>query len=671
MKKIKYTISKLRKKILKYDYFYHTLDQPIISDAEYDYLLNQLYDLELKYKKFITHDSPTQKVGSNLSNKFKKVAHFFPMLSLDNTFDLNGYLKFENRIKKEYIVNFIIDFCCELKIDGIAVSLIYEEGNLVRAATRGDGYFGENITNNIKTIKSIPLQLKGPDIPTRLEIRGEVFMLKSDFFKLNNKSCIGRKKHFSNPRNAAAGSLRQIDSKITAQRKLMFFCHGFNFFEEIKCFQTHYEGLIQLKNWGLPVNENILICSNHLELLNFYKKFEKNRKSFNFDIDGIVVKLNSLYLQKKLGCNSKSPRWAIAFKFGSKEEMTQLNNIKFEVGRTGVITPVAYFNPVYISGVLIKKASLYNKSEINRLNLHFNDYVIIKRAGDVIPKITNAIKEKRLKNAKKIFFPIYCPVCNSELLLNKEEKVIRCLSGLICDAQKKKLFCHFFSKNALDASGLGPTVIYQLIQKKIVVNLIDFFYLHIEQLKNLSNIGEKKSIKIIKTIMKSKKTTMNRFIYALGIFSVGEVIAQKLSNYFHCTNNFINSNQRELESINGIGKVVSNNIFNYFSISENRTLVTKLIKILDIVPNHHKFTNKKSALNKNIVITGVFKGFSRNELKEVLIKLGARITNKVSKKTELLIFGKKAGRKFVEAHRLNVKMINEDELNFLIKNSNN
>ncbi|QCI18062.1 NAD-dependent DNA ligase LigA [Buchnera aphidicola (Aphis nasturtii)] len=671
MKKIKYKINKLRKKILKYDYFYHTLDKPIISDAEYDYLLNQLYDLELKYKKFITHNSPTQKVGSNLLNKFKKVAHFFPMLSLENTFDLNGYLKFENRIKKKYIVNSIIDFCCELKIDGIAVSLIYEEGSLVRAATRGDGYFGENITNNIKTIQSIPLQLQGSNIPKRLEIRGEVFMLKSDFFKLNNKFSIDRKKHFSNPRNAAAGSLRQTNSKITAQRKLMFFCHGFNFFEETQCFPTHYEMLIQLKNWGLPVNKDILICSNHLELLNFYKKFEKNRKSFNFDIDGIVVKLNSLYLQKKLGFNSKSPRWAIAFKFSSKEEVTKLNNVKFEVGRTGVITPVAYFNPVYISGVLIKKASLYNKSEINRLNLHVNDYIVVKRSGDVIPKITNVIQEKRLKNAKKIFFPIYCPVCNSELLLNTEEKIIRCLSGLTCNAQKKKLFCHFFSKNALDASGLGPSVIYKLIEKKIIVNLIDFFYLETEQLKNLSNIGEKQSIKIIKTIMKSKKTTMNRFIYALGIVSVGEVIAQKLSNYFSFTHNLINSNQRELESINGIGKVVAKNIFSYFSISENRKLVKKLIKILDIAPNHHKFANKKSVLNKNIVITGVFKDFSRNELKEVLIKLGARITNKVSKKTELLIFGEKAGSKFVEASKLNVKMINEEELYILIKKSNN
>ncbi|QFQ32812.1 NAD-dependent DNA ligase LigA [Buchnera aphidicola (Aphis fabae)] len=672
MKKIKYQINKLRQKILKYDYFYHTLDQPIISDPEYDYLLNQLYDLELKHKEFVTSDSPTQKIGSNLLNKFKKIRHFFPMLSLENTFDLNGYVKFENRIKKKFINESVIDFCCELKIDGIAVSLIYELGTLVRAATRGDGYFGENITKNIKTIKSIPIQLKGCNIPKRLEVRGEVFMLKSDFLQLNNIDSTVKKKHFSNPRNIAAGSLRQIDAQITAKRKLMFFCHGFNFFEEIIYFKTHYEVLIQLKNWGIPINKEMLICSNYLEVLNFYKKFEKNRLSFDFDIDGIVVKVNSLYFQKKLGSNNKSPRWAIAFKYSSKEEVTKLNDIKFEVGRTGVITPVAYFNPVYISGVLIKKASLYNKNEINKLNLHFNDYIIIKRSGDVIPKIINVVKNKRLTNAKKIFFPIYCPVCNSKLMSNKEEKIIRCLSGLICDAQKKKIFCHFFSKNALDANGLGPKVINELIQKKIVLNLIDFFYLTEEQLKDIENVGKKKSIKIIKTIVKSKKTTMSRFIYALGIFSVGEIIGQKLSNYFNTCNNLINASKQELESIDGIGKVVANNIFNYFSIFENRRLVKRLIEILNIIPcSKHSINNKMTRIfNKDIVITGVFKEYSRNELKKILLKLGARINNRVSQKTELLIYGEKVGSKFLEAKKFNIKMINEKEFYFLINNTN-
>ncbi|QCI16907.1 NAD-dependent DNA ligase LigA [Buchnera aphidicola (Aphis helianthi)] len=672
MKKIQYQINKLREKILKYDYFYHTLDKPIISDPEYDYLLNQLYNLELKYKELITPDSPTQKIGSNLLDKFKKIRHFFPMLSLENTFDLNGYLKFENRIKKVFITDSKIDFCCELKIDGIAVSLIYEEGILIRAATRGDGYFGENITQNVKTIKSIPLKLKGLNIPKRLEIRGEVFMLKSDFSDLNIQSCSDKKKYFSNPRNAAAGSLRQIDSKITAKRKLMFFCHGFNFFKETKFFKTHYETLIHFKNWGIPINKEILICSSHLEIFNFYKKFEKNRLLFNFDVDGIVIKVNSLYYQKKLGSNNKSPRWAIAFKYFPKEEITKLNDVKFEVGRTGVITPVAYFNPVCISGVIIKKASLYNRQVMNKLNLHFNDYITIQRSGDVIPKIINVIKNKRLKNTKKIVFPIYCPVCNSKLLIHEKGKTIRCLAGLMCNAQKKKLFCHFFSKYGLNANGLGPKIINKLIQKKIVLNLIDFFYLKEDQLKTIENIGKKKSAKIIKIIYLSKRTTINRFICAIGIFSVGEVIAEKLSNYFHIVNNLINSSKEELESIDGIGSVVAHNIFNYFSIPENKRLVEELTEVLNILPYNQNIINDKipSIFNKNIVITGIFRNYSRNELQEILINLGARVSNKVSKKTELLIFGEKFGRKFLEANKLNIKMMNEEDFILLMKNMN-
>ncbi|QCI18634.1 NAD-dependent DNA ligase LigA [Buchnera aphidicola] len=670
MKKIKYQINELRKKISKYNYFYHTLDNPIVSDTEYDYLLNQLYNLESKYKEFITPDSPTQKIGANLLDRFKKVTHFFPMLSLENTFDLHGYLKFENRIKKFFITNAIIEFCCELKIDGIAVSLIYEEGILIRAATRGDGYFGENITSNVKTIKSIPTKLKGSNIPKRLEIRGEIFMLKSDFSNLNFQSFQGKKKYFSNPRNAAAGSLRQIDSKITAKRKLQFVCHGFHFFEKTKIFKTHYDVLIQCKNWGIPINAEISIFSNYSEILKFYKKFEKKRLLFDFDIDGIVIKVNSLYFQKKLGSNNKSPKWAIAFKYFTKEEITKLNDIKFEVGRTGIITPVAYFNPVYISGVMIKKASLYNKNEIDRLNLHFNDYITIQRSGDVIPKIINVINNKRLQNAKKIIFPVCCPICNSELLKNRKDKIIRCPSGLRCNAQKKKIFCHFFSKNALNATGLGPEIINELIQKKIVSNLVDFFYLTQDHFKNIENIREKKSIKIIKTIYESKKTTMHRFIYALGILSVGEVIAEKLSNYFNTVNNLINASTKELESIDGIGKVVANNIFTYFNILENRQLVEKLTQILNIKKYNQVSYYLNSISNKNVVITGIFQKYSRNQLKEVLIKLGARVSSKVSKKTELLIFGEKFGNKFFEANKLNIKMIDEKEFNFLINNIN-
>jgi DNA ligase (NAD+) len=468
MKSVKKKIDELREKILKYDYFYHSLDQPIISDAEYDYLLNQLYSLELKNKEFITSDSTTQRVGSNLIEKFKKVVHFSPMLSLENTFDINGFLEFENRIKKNFDKSQLINFCCELKIDGIAVSLIYEKGILVRAATRGDGYIGENITDNIKTIKSIPLELKGTSIPRRLEVRGEVFMLKSDFLELNKTLFLDKKKCFSNPRNAAAGSLRQINPKVTAKRKLIFFCHGYGFFEGIECLRSHYQRLIHFSTWGLPINQEMLICKNHVEVFNFYKKIEGKRCFFNFDIDGIVIKIDSVELQKKLGSNNKFPRWAIAFKFPSKEKVTKLRDVKFQVGRTGIITPVAYFDPVCISGVTIKKASLYNKNTIEKLNLHIDDFISICRSGDVIPKIVSVIKKKDFENQKKIIFPLFCPVCNSRLMENKEDKIIRCHAGLTCNAQKKKALHHFFSKNALNIPGLGPKIINELIKKKLL-----------------------------------------------------------------------------------------------------------------------------------------------------------------------------------------------------------
>lgn len=671
MKSIKNKIAKLRESILTYEYFYHTLDQSIISDAEYDYLLNQLYNLELQNKKLITPDSPTQKVGSNLLSKFKQVIHFSPMLSLDNTFNLNGYLDFEKKIKKIVNTNAEISVCCELKIDGVAISIIYEEGIFVRAATRGDGIKGENITSNARMIKSIPMKLKGEKIPERLEVRGEVFMLKSDFITLNTKSNFNDKKFFSNPRNAASGSLRHIDPNITNERKLMFFCHGSGFFKGIDKCTSHYELLMKYSMWGLPVNNNFIVCCNYEEVFKFYKKFENKRHVLDFDIDGIVIKVNSLKIQKKLGCTTKYPRWAIAFKFVSQEKITKLNDVRFQVGRTGVITPVAYFKPINISGVIIRKASLHNKNEIERLNLHIGDSIVICRSGDVIPKLLSVIKNIRDSNAKKIFFPIFCPVCNTQLLENKEEKVIRCHSGLLCNAQKKKRLYHFFSKNALNAEGLGPKIINELIKKKYVISPIDFFYLTHNQLITLEHVGNKKSIKILLSIDKCKKTSFKRFIYALGIPNVGEVIAEKLANYFIMLDPLMYADILTLNSINGIGQVISNNIFNYFSTDENRKIVISLVRDIGIMWNYQENvildTKKKYFFEKKIVLTGIFSAFSRTELKNILIELGANILSGISKNVDLLIYGKKFGKKFFKAKDYKINMINEEELNTLIQ----
>jgi len=671
MTSTKKKIDILRKNILNYEYFYHTLNQPLISDSEYDYLLHQLYNLESENKELITSDSPTQKVGSNLLSKFKKIRHFYPMLSLDNTFDINGYLNFEKRIKKFVDINESLSLCCELKIDGIAISIIYEEGILVRAGTRGDGFQGENITSNVRMIKSIPLKLRGINIPKRLEVRGEVFMLKSDFMKLNKTYNISENKYFSNPRNAAAGSLRHIDPKIISERKLMFSCYSCYFFTELEQeINTHYERLIKCLSWGLPVNKEIITCSNNRDVLDFYKKFEKKRHLLDFDIDGIVIKVNSIEMQKKIGCNAKSPKWAIAFKFVSAERITSLNDVKFQVGRTGVITPVAYFDPIYISGVMIRKASLHNKNEISRLNLHVNDSIIICRSGDVIPRVLSVIEKLRDDNAKKIIFPKFCPVCNTKLLENREEKIIRCHSGLTCDAQKKKSLHHFFSKKSLYVMGLGPKIINELINKEYVNNPIDFFFLKDSDLIKIENIGQKKSTKIINAINKCKKTTFKRFIYALGISGVGEIIAEKVANYFMKIDKLMNTNISELNRINGVGKVISRDIFNYFSIASNRNMVNKLIKEVGIFWNDQEVIKndikKTFFFNKKIVLTGVFNFVSRQKLKAILINLGAQVLNNISQKTDYLIFGKNFGMKFFKAKELNIKTINEEYLISLI-----
>ncbi|QIQ41684.1 MAG: NAD-dependent DNA ligase LigA [Buchnera aphidicola (Microlophium carnosum)] len=671
MKSIKNKIDKLRKNILKYEYFYHTLDQSIVSDAEYDYLLHQLYSLELKNKEFITLDSPTQKVGSNFLRQFKQTKHFFPMLSLENTFDVNGYLNFEKRIKKFINTNEPESLCCELKLDGIAISIIYEEGVFVRAATRGDGVKGENVTDNVRVIDSIPLTLQGIDIPKRLEVRGEIFMLKSDFIQLNKQHEINQNKYFSNPRNAAAGSLRHINPKITAERKLMFSCYGCYFCTEVHGkLTTHYERLIKCLSWGLPVNQESILCSNYVEVLEFYKKFEKKRNTLDFDIDGIVIKVNSIELQEKIGCNTKSPRWAIAFKFFSVERITLLKDVQFQVGRTGVITPVAYFDPVYISGVMIRKASLHNKNEIERLDLHVNDSVVICRSGDVIPRLLRVIKATRHNNTKKIIFPTLCPVCNTKLLENTQEKVIRCHAGLICNAQKKKALHHFFSKKSLHVIGLGPKIINELIKKGFVKNPIDFFYLKDLDLIKLTNVGGKKSIKIIKSIQECKKTTLKCFIYALGIPGVGEIISEKIAHHFIKLNELMNANILQLNCVEGVGKVISNNIFNYFSIMSNREMVNELITKVGIFWNDeegHEFDIKKSYFfNKNIVLTGKFDSFSRIELKRILINLGAKILDRISQKIDFLIVGKNFGSKFFKAKDLNIKIINEEELVSLV-----
>lgn len=671
MTSVKIKINQLKKILLKYEYFYHALNQPIVSDAEYDYLLEQLYNLELENKDLITADSPTQKVGTKLLDKFKKTKHFFPMLSLENTFDIHGYINFVKRIKKNNFLNKKNFFCCELKIDGIAISIIYEKGILVRAVTRGDGFIGENVTGNVKMIKSIPGRLHGNNIPERVEIRGEIFMLKSDFINFNKKYKKNKSQYFSNPRNAAAGLLRHINHQITLQRKLMFSCYRCIFFPDFpQKINTHYERLIQCSNWGIPISTEIILCSSDKEVLCFYKKYEKKRTKLDFDTDGIVIKVNSIDLQNKLGCNQKFPRWAIAFKFVSVEKITLLQDVHFQVGRTGAITPVAYFDPICISGVIIRKASLYNKYEIERLDLYINDSIVVCRSGDVIPKVLKVIKVLRDQFAKKIVFPEYCPVCKTKLLENKEEKIIRCNAGWICSAQKKRALEHFFSKKSLNAIGFGPKIINQLIDKEYITNPVDVFYLKNIDLVTLKNMGNKKSLNIIRAINNCKKTTFKSFIFALGIPNVGEVIAEKIANYFIDLKQLMNADILELNSISGIGRSISNNIYNYFSLSSNCEMIDVLINKVGICWKNQKISKKNIKNNffhnKKVVITGILRYISRIELSQLLIQLGAQVSNYVSKKTDILICGKNFGTKLFQAKKLSILVIYEYDLYRLI-----
>ncbi|CAL4318511.1 DNA ligase [Buchnera aphidicola (Eriosoma grossulariae)] len=580
MNNTKKNIDKLKKKIFYHNYLYYTLDNPKISDYEYDLLVQKLQLLEKKKSTLIDHDSPSQIIGSDLLIDLGTIKHFSPMLSLNNINDISQYIHFEKKIRSNFNSQQEISFCCELKLDGIAVNLIYKNGLLLKAGTRGNGLIGENVTDNIKTIKSIPMVLNGNNIPELLEVRGEVIMSHQDFLNLNEISKNSGGKVFANPRNAAAGSLRHINKNITKERNLMFFCHGLGIYKSnIIKFNSHFNIFKHFKEWGLPVPNDVTLCFNYEEILSYYNYVKKNRLLFNFDIDGIVIKLDSIILQNQLGNNARAPRWAIACKFISKKNITKILNIQFQVGRTGIITPVAELIPVFLSGVIIKKVSLYNKNEMYKLGVCIGDIVTITRSGDVIPKILSVDLSNRKKNQLKfVSFPIHCPICFS-LLTETETKVIRCIAGFSCIAQRKKKIVHFFSKKALYIKGLGSFIINQLVDKNHINNPVDIFFLKKNNFLNLSRLGNKSISKILNAIEHSKKTTLYRLLYGLGIQDIGESIAKKLSYYFKNIDNIMNANIKDLMSVNTIGNKLAVNIFSFMQEKNNIILLDKLKRI--------------------------------------------------------------------------------------------
>ncbi|OOF56340.1 NAD-dependent DNA ligase LigA [Rodentibacter myodis] len=663
MTNIQTQIDTLRKTLRQYEYEYHVLDNPTVPDSEYDRLFHQLKGLELEHPQLVTADSPTQRVGAKPLSGFSQIRHEMPMLSLDNAFSDEEFYAFVKRIEDRLIVlPKPLTFCCEPKLDGLAVSILYINGVLTQAATRGDGTTGEDITANIRTIRNIPLQLLTDNPPARLEVRGEVFMPHAGFERLNEQALARGEKTFANPRNAAAGSLRQLDPKITSKRPLVLNAYGIGIAEGVDLPTTHYERLQWLKSIGIPVNTEIRLCNGTDEVLDFYRDIQNKRSSLGYDIDGTVLKINDIALQEELGFISKAPRWAIAYKFPAQEELTRLNDVEFQVGRTGAITPVAKLEPVFVGGVTVSNATLHNGDEIARLDIAIGDTVIIRRAGDVIPQIIGVLHERRPANAKPIVFPTNCPVCDSQITRIEGEAVARCTGGLFCAAQRKEALKHFVSRKAMDIDGVGGKLIEQLVDRELIHTPADLFKLNLTTLTRLEHMGAKSAENALNSLNKAKQTTLARFIFALGIREVGEATALNLANHFKTLEALQNADFEQLQQVPDVGEVVANRILAFWHEPHNVDVVNDLIaqgvhwdtvQIKEAGDNPFK--------GKTVVLTGTLSQMGRNEAKALLQEMGAKVSGSVSAKTDFVIAGDAAGSKLTKAQELGVAVLTEEE----------
>ena len=663
MTNIQTQIDNLRKTLRQYEYEYHVLDNPTVPDSEYDRLFYQLKTLEIAHPEFLTSDSPTQRVGAKPLSGFSQIRHEIPMLSLDNAFSDEEFNAFVKRIEDRLIVlPKPLTFCCEPKLDGLAVSILYVNGILTQAATRGDGTTGEDITANIRTIRNIPLQLLTDNPPARLEVRGEVFMPHAGFERLNEYALEHGEKTFANPRNAAAGSLRQLDPNITSKRPLVLNAYGIGITEGVELPSTHYARLQWLKSIGIPVNPEIRLCNGTNEVLDFYRDIQNKRSSLGYDIDGTVLKINDIALQNELGFISKAPRWAIAYKFPAQEELTVLNDVEFQVGRTGAITPVAKLEPVFVAGVTVSNATLHNGDEIERLNIAIGDTVIIRRAGDVIPQIIGVLHERRPDNAKPIIFPTNCPVCDSQIIRIEGEAVARCTGGLFCAAQRKEALKHFVSRKAMDIDGVGGKLIEQLVDRELIHTPADLFKLDLTTLTRLERMGAKSAENALNSLEKAKSTTLARFIFALGIREVGEATALNLANHFKTLDALKAADLEQLQQVPDVGEVVANRIFVFWREAHNVAVVEDLIA----QGVHWETVEVKEASenlfkDKTVVLTGTLTQMGRNEAKSLLQQLGAKVSGSVSSKTDFVIAGDAAGSKLTKAQELNITVLTEEE----------
>lgn len=660
-------IEELRQEIHHHNHRYYALDDPQITDADYDRLMSRLRDLEAQYPESISSGSPTQRVGATPLAAFQTVVHEMPMLSLDNAFSDEDLLAFNQRIQDRLKTKDDIEYACELKLDGIAVSLLYRDGLLVRGATRGDGTNGEDITQNVRTINSIPLRLFGSGYPQVLEVRGEIYMPKARFNALNEKARAAEEKLFVNPRNAAAGSLRQLDSRITASRSLEMCAYSVGRVDG-KLPDTHSGILVALKTWGFLTNRETKVANNIQEAMDFYRHIGEKRDALAYDIDGIVFKVNSRRLQDTLGFISRAPRWAIAYKFPAQEESTILLDVEFQVGRTGAVTPVARLQPIFVGGVTVSNATLHNRDEINRLGIKIGDTVIVRRAGDVIPQIVQVMESKRPANARDILFPDHCPVCNSPVETVAGEAVARCSGGLVCAAQRKEAIKHFASRKAMNVEGLGDKLVEQLVDLGLVRNLADLYALTREQLAAMERMGEKSADNIKAALENSKKTTLAKFIYALGIREIGESTARNLANYFGSFEALAEANNETLQRVPDVGPVVAHFVAEFFDQESNRNAVAALRNAGIHWENIEIASPEALPLNDlTYVLTGTLEALSRDDAKAHLLALGAKVAGSVSAKTDYVVAGPGAGSKLARAEELGLKVIDEAGLLELLR----
>jgi len=659
-------VEKLREEINYHNYRYYVLDDPEIPDSEYDRLLRDLQELEAESDEPIPMDSPTQRVGAQPLDAFSEVKHEVPMLSLGNAFNDQEVSDFDRRAReKSNLKN--IEYAVEPKLDGLAISLLYIDGVLERAATRGDGSTGEDVTLNVRTIDAVPLRLMGKSYPKKLEVRGEVIMTKAGFNQLNEIQRKNEAKLFANPRNAAAGSLRQLDPKITATRPLSFYAYGIGVVDGVKLPNTHSAIMQQLKDWGIRINPESKTVKGADGCIEYYQYLQNKRDSLDYDIDGIVYKVNSLDVQQQLGFVARAPRWAIAHKFPAQEEMTTLEDIEIQVGRTGALTPVAKLKPVFVGGVTVQSATLHNQDEINRLDVRKNDTVIIRRAGDVIPQVVSVVLSKREGKPRKFKMPSKCPVCGSATARVEGEAVTFCTGGLYCEAQRKEAIKHFASRKAMNVDGLGDKLVEQLVDEGLINDIADLYSLTVEKVASLERMGEKSAENLISALKKSKATTLARFIFSLGIHDVGETTAQTLANYFGDLDKLKRATQEQLIEIPDVGPAVSESILHFFSQTHNVEIVDKLLAAGINWPSIEVKSDDELPLKgKSFVVTGTLSGMGRDEAKAALQALGAKVTGSVSKKTDYVVIGENPGSKAEKAEALGVEMLDEERFLKLI-----